>query len=145
MSAHGVGEVYLCEGRMNSARYIEMLAQVLEPSIVKFYDWDSQQYLFQQDNAPCHKSKQVLKWFQDNEVKLLEWPPQSPDLSPIENLWRILKENIRRHQVSSHAALREVILREWGLISPDLCNKLVCSMPRRVKAGIKAKGGAIKY
>lgn len=145
MTAQGVGEVYLCEGRMNSARYIDMLEQTLEPSIVKFYEWESGVYRFQQDNAPCHKSKLVMRWFQQNNVPLLEWPPQSPDLSPIENLWYILKENIRKHKASSHNELKGIILQEWQLISPELCNNLVCTMPKRVKAVIKAKGGSIKY
>lgn len=145
MTAEGVGEVYLCQGRMNGTRYIEMLEEVLEPSIVKFYEWESEQYFFQQDNAPCHKSQAVMRWFKENKVPLLEWPPQSPDLSPIENLWRILKENIRRHKVSSKTDLKKIILQEWQLILPDICKKLISTMPKRVKAVIKAKGGAIKY
>lgn len=145
MTAQGVGEVHLCEGRMNGARYIDMLEEVLEPSIVQFYNIDSEDYYFQQDNAPCHKARLVIRWFDENRVKLLDWPAQSPDLSPIENLWHILKERVRKHNNTSKEALKRTVLQEWASISPEICSKLVATMPQRIANVIKAAGGSIKY
>jgi transposase len=45
-------------------------------------------------NDPKHTSKVVAKWHKDNKGKVLEWLSQSPDLSPIENLWAELKKHV---------------------------------------------------
>ncbi len=51
---------------------------------------------FQQDNAPRHKAQIISDWFleHDNEFTLLKWPPQSPDLNPIEHRWDVVEREI---------------------------------------------------
>lgn len=145
MSASGVGEMILCEGRMNSNRYISMLQEVLEPSIEKLFEDDGDNYFYQQDNAPCHRAQATMRWFTSNGVRLLDWPAQSPDLSPIEHLWYILKRNIGRYHYTSKHELQQKIKEEWQCITKELCYKLVATMPKRIKAVIKAHGGSTKY
>lgn len=146
MAAAGVGQMFVCEGRMNSAKYIDVLESVLRSSLTRIFgDTNLDEVKFQQDNAPCHKSATTMRWFRDNDLVLLDWPAQSPDLNPIEHLWGILKRRIREHTTTSKSTLKDVLLQEWDAIDAEQCAKLVRSMPQRIAAVIKAKGGPTKY
>ena len=62
---------------------------VLDQNLVDFYEPGQ---IFMQDNAPIHNAKKVRLWFEFHGVEMMEWPPYSPDLNPIEQLWYRLKE-----------------------------------------------------
>jgi len=56
----------------------------------------------EQDNAPCHKARIISNWFleHDNDLTVLKWPPQSPDLNPIEHLWDVVEKELDVHPIS---------------------------------------------
>jgi transposase len=127
--------------RMNSTMYTNILDVFLKNSMTRL-----RCNLYQQDNAPCHTSKSTMAWFKKKRIRVLEWPGNSPDLNPIENLWQLVKNKINRQECSSLSALKEEILRVWNeVITPELCAKLVQSMPRRIAAVTKNHGYPIKY
>ncbi len=104
---------------------------------------------FQKNNAPCHKAQIISDWFleHDNEFTLLKWPPQSPDLNPIEHLWDVVEREIRIMDVqpTNLQKLRDDNMSIWTKISEECFQHLVESMPRRIKAVLKAKGGPTRY
>ena len=100
---------------------------------------------FQQDCDPKHTSKAAKEWFTTNNVKVLEWPPQSPDLNPIENLWRQLKLKISGQNPKNRNELWMMLQEAWYSIPVEVCRKLVDSMPSRCTEVLKNKGYATKY
>ncbi len=99
---------------------------------------------FQQDNAPCHKAQIISDWFleHDNEFTLLKWPPQSPDLNPIEHIWDVEEREIHIMvvQPTNLQQLCDAIMSIWTKISEECFQHLFEPVPRRIKAVLKAKG-----
>jgi hypothetical protein len=146
MSWNGVGKLTEVEGKMDAVQYCEILEDGVVESFEKL-EVEEEERIFQQDNDPKHTSKKASQWFEDNNIQVLPWPAQSPDLNPIEHLWVHLKKKLREYPTSPKGVheLWERVAEEWNAITPETCQRLIESMPRRVQAVIKAKGGHTKY
>jgi transposase len=146
MSFYGVGNLVRIDGGLNAELYCNILQEDLASS-VEFYGGKLENFIFQQDNDPKHTSKLVKKWIADNVVEVLDWPAQSPDLNPIEHLWEHMKRRLSGYEMAptSMYSLWERLEKEWEAIPPSVCNELIESMPRRITAVLKARGGYTKY
>ena len=87
-------------------------------------------------------AKQFLK---EKKANLMIWPAQSPDLYPIEHLWKDVKEAVARHRPKNQQHLWEIIEAESKSIPISHCRKLIESMTRRCSAVLNNKGQAIKF
>lgn len=146
-SSRGTGALRILPRKtsMNSSWYLETLENCLVPTVHAHFQDDS--CYFQDDNAPCHRSKVVKEWFQHQGIQLIQnWPGNSPDLNPIENLWAIIGKEVRDRHPNSRTSLEEVIQEAWS--SPAVAQsiqKLISSMPKRIKATLMKKGHHSKY
>lgn len=143
MGWHGVGNLHIINGIMDRFIYRDILDENLEESKQKLQLDDN--YVFQHDNDPKHTSGLVKNYLERKGVQVMKWPPQSPDLNPIEQLWTILKAWIHKRKPTSKNELVAIATEEWSHLGPEETNNLVKSMPRRVAAVIKSKGGQTKY
>lgn len=143
MSSAGVGVMCTLKTTVNAAVYQEILEHFMLSSADMLYE--DADFIFQQDLAPAHSARTTVKWFSDHNIRVLDWPANSPDLNPIENLWGLLKQKVARIRPSNTDELKCAITTAWAVITPDECHRLVASMPRRIEAVIKAKGAATKY
>jgi hypothetical protein len=141
--AHGVGLLHLIPGIMDTKVYIKILDNSLRDSIKTLFK--RRPYILQQDNDPKHKSKATMQYIQDARIDLMDWPPQSPDLNPIENLWSILDQKCKGRMPTDAATLYEDLNNAWKELDVDILKNLVESMPKRVAAVCKAKGLPSKY
>lgn len=142
-AANGTGKLHKVEGIMKKEQYIEILEENLKSSAKQLHL--KRGWTFQQDNDPKHTALVVQKWFKQNKVRVLEWPPFNPDLNPIENLWSELKKRVHLRKPANLKELEQFCHEEWGKIPPEYCRKLVHGYTRRLDAVITAKGHATKY
>ena len=134
-SSAGTGKLVRIEGMMDEAKYRD----IFEGSVFQSFrdlrlEW---RFTFQQDNDHKHTAKATLEWFKEKHLNVLEWPSQSPDLNPIENLWYDLQRLL--YTSGTHC------LEEWAKIPVARCTKLIDTYPKRLAAVIAAKGGLTKY
>ncbi|KAG3236744.1 hypothetical protein PI124_g18251 [Phytophthora idaei] len=107
----------------------------------------SSDFVFQQDNASIHASRETKQFLEKNEVITMVWLARSPDCNPIENVWSSMaaKVHAHGHQYRTVAELEEAVLAAWDAIGQEYLLKLVESMARHCLAVIKQKGGLTKY
>jgi transposase len=142
-SANGVGDLYLVEGILKKEQYQTILETHAIPSALRLFG--DQNWIFQQDNDPKHTAKVIKLWFVNNNTQILDWPSQSPDLNPIENLWSILDNSLKLRRPNNEQELFQMLNTSWKSISVDTLERLVDSMPARCQAVIDNDGFASKY
>ena len=114
----GTGKLVRIEAMMDGAKYRE----ILERNLLQF-SRDlrlGQRFTFQQDNDPKYTAKATLEWFKWKHLNVLEWPSQSPDLNPIENMWYDLKINVHKRNPSNLKELEQFCLEELAKIPVDV-------------------------
>ena len=111
--------------------------------------------VFMQDNGPIHGANKTKAWFKELGIEVMDWPPYSLDLNPIENLWALLKKeaykvypdinSLEGKGDEAESKLFSILQEAWGNIREEVIDGLIASMPLRVAALIAAEGWHTKY
>ena len=127
-----------CPLPYNSSNYIETLrsgaVEELSEAGITLLD----------DNAPVHRSYSVKRWLSENMIDTVEWPPYSPDLNIIENVWGKMKKNMICSQINKEN-LHEIVMDAWNKIDDSFIKKLYEGFEKRLRLCIRAKGAPIPY
>lgn len=149
ITATGVGQLYRIVGNMNAPGYVEILDKNLHKSLRKHGLKSSGRYgiLFQQDNDPKHRSRAAEAWFTRKRIRRLTWPSNSPDINIIEHVWDQLDKLIRAcdRLPCNLEELWQALQKEWSKFPQHSLDTLFESLPHRIAALLKAKGGNTKY
>ncbi len=143
ISAYGMDSLHVSEGTMNAERYIKVLEQHMLPSRRRLFQ--GRPCVFQQDNAKPHTAAITAAWLRSRRVRVLNWPACSPDLSPIANIWRIIKRKIRQRRPKTLQQLETYIRQERDQIPTPKLQKIITSMPRRLQTVLKRRGDATPW
>jgi transposase len=147
ISIFGYGLLIPIENTMDSNKYKALLREVIKPYIEQIRMETGRTLILMQDNAPCHRSKAVLKEIDDLGLQTFKWPACSPDLNPIENAWSLLKRRRQcQHGYARNVAeLVQQCTEIWGNFPASEAFKLVQSFRRRLEDVIASSGCAIHY
>jgi transposase len=141
ISYDGIVSLEFLNENVTSNSYKELLERRLSPLLSQFEAGD---LIFQQDGAPAHTSGLVTTYLHSKKITVLPWPPQSPDLNLIENVWRNMKNRLKANY-DTEMELRASVLQEWEGLKDSFIKKLYNGMRKRLQAVVRAKGGPTRY
>jgi transposase/uncharacterized coiled-coil protein SlyX len=134
-SGHGLGYMYIFNENMDAKKLQHILGTHLIESAELHFDIEhAEHWWFLQDNAPQHKSVLVRTWLFNNGIQCIDFPPYSPDLNPIENLWADLARRVEQFQCDTMEELQDIVAEQWKETDKELLRKLARSMPERCQA-----------
>ena len=142
-----MGPLVLIKGTLDAKKYIDLLKKYLIPFINELKNNNNDEFIFQEDNAPCHTAIITRNWKIKSNINVLPWPAQSPDLNPIENLWNELKRKLKKNEIKAKNKKESfnLLKDEWYKTNPRIINNLIESMPCRINAVLKSKGNQTRY
>ena len=143
-AASGQGFIYIFNENLNGKLYNKIVRENVPASADRVLPEGVQRY-FLQDNAPTHNSDEVKQTLFNAGIIKMEFPPYSPDLNPIENLWSILARRVEKQTAETMEELQDIVEDEWNKIEVETLQNLANSMPTRCAAVIAAGGHHTKY
>jgi hypothetical protein len=134
----------IVRGTLNADRYIDLLN---ENQIIEKLDsrYGNHGYHFQYDGAPAHRCSRTVNWMRERSNIIEDWPPNSPDISCIENLWGVLKQRVVKRDPASVQELERDHVEEWQELDQKIIDDLIDSNLKRFQLIVEEGGGSINH
>jgi len=137
------------DGTLDSTKFLDILKRRLMKNLPGLrnslpLDLDADSLMFQQDNSRAHTAQIIKSYFDERAIYILLWPPKSPDLNLIENVWSELKNGLKS-SYKTQEELEEDTIKVWKNIPSNYINSLCNSMRDRIRVVIEAEGGPTHY
>ncbi|GFX60466.1 transposable element Tcb2 transposase [Trichonephila clavipes] len=131
-------------GSVNGTRYCN---EILLPYLRLFRGAMGLQFLFMDDNAPCHRTVAAEQLLESEDIERMDWPARSPDLSPIDHVWDFLGRRLAARTLPpvTIRELRLALQDEWAAMPQQLIDTLILSMGRRCETCLAVRGDHIPY
>ena len=143
ISSRGATRIVMFGGILNAERLEIILQSALLPFIRKYYPAG---HRLQQDNDPKHRSKHIENFFEENGVNWWGFPPESPDLNPIENVWGSLKQFLRNsYKPKNLDELKLGIQQFWMTMTPEVCKKYIQHLQKVIPKVVELNGEPSGY
>lgn len=148
MHLYGLGELADIEGKFTADQYIEILEEVMLPSVRAYALPYPERILYVHDRSPIHTARVVTRWLQEQRnFEVLEWPSKACDLNPIENIWANIVNVWEPAGERTRERLRQHVYDEWEAMrrKPNIVFNHVSSMPDRLQLVIDSNGSWTRY
>ncbi|GFY28220.1 transposable element Tcb2 transposase [Trichonephila clavipes] len=135
----------IIERTVNGTRYCSN--EILLPYVRLFRGAMGLQFLFMDDNAPCHRTVAAEQLLESEDIERMDWPARSPDLNPIEHVWDFLGRRLAARTIPpvTIRELRLALQDEWEAMPQQLIDTLILSMGRRCETCLAVRGDHIPY
>lgn len=141
VTANGNSRFAFLDGTMDEDKYRAILEEHLLDLLDEMPLASRDQVVFQQDGARVHTTVRLCAFFGENDISVADWAPYSPDLSVIENIWKLLKDAVRKLRPNTVLELRNAISECWPkVVTGERCRALFATMQSKMKTVGKKRG-----
>ncbi|GFU53852.1 transposable element Tcb2 transposase [Trichonephila clavipes] len=100
INGKGTGRLYVVKGMMRQDQYKDILKNRFIPLLEEWFP-NGEPYIFMQDGAPCHTARSIKVFLAEQNISLLDWPGNSSDMSPIDNVWELMKREVAKDVITN--------------------------------------------
>lgn len=141
---HGKPPLKLVRGNLNAAAYQRDILSDVDKMGPKFIR-PRRGWTFMHDMAPAHRAASTTRFLAEKGINILDWPGNSPDLNPIENVWAYVQRRLPKLLPRNSREFEGWIHEAWKAVPTSYIQKLIRSMPNRVQEVVRKKGDLTHY